>query len=428
MKGKVLIDMRTVKRFRIWQILVLKRKIAIFMRKVKETNKRFLQRNLKVIIEVLKKPIQYSFNKLCAAHQKIQIPKTLSASVAVCKFSITSIKLLAKQVSHCLLPKALPLQSLKIKAFALWKSRAYQASPFLHRNLVLTLSTMGILLKHRWHNLNFAWQKVNQKRKRVETIMLARCIKKISLKKIALAFRKVSQPRFQRKKLENPKKSIEIEEIHVKTGSMLLEMMFRKKKKVDSKEMFMALSRDFYVWKQLSTENSVPNFIMKRHYRNWSLKILVSSMKYLEGKSIFLGFSSLKSLKSHQISKKFPIDKHLIENQALILVRLESQHYSKSKEFSHINRCEKLNKCRVFFWKSLVKWMARWKELLKAPDNLEVIYIQKLFEYLSFLEGQAENDQENVELAEVRAVIERRSTEVMSKLIDSDSSINFRSL
>ena len=105
-KRKVLIDMRTVKRFRIWQILILKRKIAIFMRKVKETNKRFLQRSLKVIIEVLKKPLRESFNKLYTC-QKIQIPKFLSTSVAVCKFSVIALKLLAKSMCFCLIPPGL---------------------------------------------------------------------------------------------------------------------------------------------------------------------------------------------------------------------------------------------------------------------------------------------------------------------------------
>ena len=374
MKRKVLIDMRTVKRFRIWQILVLKRKIAIFMRKVKETNKRFLHRSLKVIIEVLKKPMREAYNSIQASQQKIQIPKFLSHSVAVCKFSIINLKLLAKSVSFCMIPAALSKENLKLKTFGIWKSRAYQASPFLHRNLVLALSTMQIILKHRWHHLNFAWQKVSKLRKRIETIMLPKCVKKISKKKIAWAFRKIFHPRFPRRKLEAQKKP-KLQVNHIKTGTLLLDMMLRKKKGIDAKQMDLKLNSCFSSWKQLATENSVPNFIMKRHYRSWSLKLMVNSLKYLQDKVKSSIFFKLKSAKFSSKSSLFQIDKHIIENQAQVMEKLESQHYIKLQEAKVINKYEKLNKCHIIFWKCLMRWIMRWKDSVKSPDNLEVIYI-----------------------------------------------------
>ena len=371
-KRKVLIDMRTVKRFRIWQILVLKRKIAIFMRKVKDTNKRFLQRSLKVIIEVLKKPIRETFNKIYNADLKIQIPKFLASSVALCKFSIITLKLLSRFQSSCLLPLTLSPINLKQKSFLLWKSRAYSSSPFLHRNQVLTLSIMGIILKHRWQHLNFAWRKVNRMRQRIESIMLGKSLKKLVNKKQSFAFRKISQPRFQRRKTET--KYEKLIETHVKTGGILLEMMIRRRKGVEFKEFEAKTSQFFHKWKQQSYE-SIPNFIMKRHYRAWSSKLLANFIKTLQRKNIYLVWKKLQTANKPIMKNSFPIDFAIIENQATILVKLESQHYSKLRELQLMKKFEKLNKCRKVFWKCFRTWVLRWKEVLKTPDNLEVIKI-----------------------------------------------------
>jgi hypothetical protein len=372
-KRKVLIDMRTVKRFRIWQILVLKRKIAIFMRKVKETNKRFLHRNLKVIMQVLKKPIRETFNKLYNSDLKVQIPRFLYPQVSICKLLSISLKLIAKSQCSSFLSLVFLPKDLKKKVFGLWKSRTYQASPFLHRNYVLALNCMGIVLRHTWRNLNYAWQKVNRMRHRVETIALIKSIKKIFLKKISWAFRKVSQPRFNRRKIEKPKFEAKGIDKQLKASSILLEMMIRKKKGIENKELDIKVAKFFNSWKMICLENSVPNFIMKRHYRNWGIKILTSGLKSLTNKKKFIIFSELKNLKASKAV--FQIDHAIVQNQATILVKLESQHYSKLKELKIIKHLQTLNKCKITFNTSLCKWLIRWKKCLKAPENLEVLHI-----------------------------------------------------
>ncbi|OMJ70857.1 hypothetical protein SteCoe_31072 [Stentor coeruleus] len=423
LKRKVLIDMRIVKRFRIWQILILKHKIAIFLRKVKETNRKFLLRSFRVVVGVLEKPLRISFNKLSNCEYKAQVPKTLNPKVSVCKLALINIKIQSRSLCTSLLPSTIHDSDLKSKSFALWKSRAYKASPFLHRNLVLTLSVMAIVLKLRWQNLTYGFQKVNRMKQRVETISLCKTLEKITIKRISQGFRKISQPRFIRKKAENIKVDEKIMKQKIKTSTCLLEMLVQKKRGIEIKQMELALSNAFHKMKQVSNENNVPNFIMKRHYRSWSLKLMINALTYQHMIRKKLGFGKLRLLRPNLREDVFPIDKSIIENQAQVLVRLESQQYAKLKEFKVIKRCEKVNKCRKVFWKCLRMWLARWCEILNAPDNLE-----KLFEYLRFLESQAENGQEGVELTDVRAIIERRSTEVTGKLIDSDSSINFRSL
>ena len=231
---------------------------------------------------------------------------------------------------------------------------------------------MGIILKHRWHNLNFVWQKISRLRQRVETIMLANCIKKISKKKISWAFRKISQPRFIRRIAEKNKINKKTLEKHVNTGTLLLGMMIRKKKDIDYKEMEIVVAKYFNVWKNLANERNIPNFIMKRHYRCWSLKMLVNSLTYLHQKLKSSIFHTLNSQPKPANPNLFKIDKEIIENQAKIMVKLESQHFNKLREVKIVKRLEKLNKCKIIFWKHLKRCLMKWKETLQIPDNLEV--------------------------------------------------------
>lgn len=375
LKRKVLIDMRIVKRFRIWQILILKHKIAIFLRKVKETNRKFLLRSFRVVVGVLEKPLRISFNKVFNCEYKAQVPKTLNPKVSVCKLALINIKLQSRSLCTSLLPSTIHDSDLKSKSFALWKSRAYKASPFLHRHLVLTLSVMSIVLKLRWQNLSYGFQKVNRMRQRVETISLCKTLEKIAIKRISQAFRKVSHPRFIRKKAENIKVDGKIMQEKIKTSTCLLEMLVQKKRGIEVKQMELALSKAFHKMKQVSNESNVPNFIMKRHYRSWSLKLMINALSYQQIVRKKIGFGKLMLLRPRVQKEVFPIDKSIIENQAQILVRLESQQYAKLKEFKVIKRCERVNRCRKVFWKCLRMWLARWCEILNAPDNLEVSFI-----------------------------------------------------
>lgn len=375
LKRKVLIDMRIVKRFRIWQILILKHKIAIFLRKVKETNRKFLLRSFRVVVGVLEKPLRISFNKVFNCEYKAQVPKTLNPKVSVCKLALINIKLQSRSLCTSLLPSTIHDSDLKSKSFALWKSRAYKASPFLHRHLVLTLSVMSIVLKLRWQNLSYGFQKVNRMRQRVETISLCKTLEKIAIKRISQAFRKVSHPRFIRKKAENIKVDGKIMQEKIKTSTCLLEMLVQKKRGIEVKQMELALSKAFHKMKQVSNETNVPNFIMKRHYRSWSLKLMINALSYQQIVRKKIGFGKLMLLRPRVQKEVFPIDKSIIENQAQILVRLESQQYAKLKEFKVIKRCERVNRCRKVFWKCLRMWLARWCEILNAPDNLEVSFI-----------------------------------------------------
>ena len=86
-------------------------------------------------------------------------------------------------------------------------------------------------------------------------------------------------------------------------------------------------------------------------------------------------FYMVKSKKANIAPKIFEIDKAVIENQAKILVQLEFQHFAKLKGLRLIKRSEKLNKCRLFFLRFFRKWLFKWKELLKATENLKVSYI-----------------------------------------------------
>ena len=80
-------------------------------------------------------------------------------------------------------------------------------------------------------------------RQRIESIMLGKSLKKLVNKKQSFAFRKISQPRFQRRKTET--KSEKLIETHVKTGGILLEMMIRRRKGVEFKE-FEAKTSQFF--------------------------------------------------------------------------------------------------------------------------------------------------------------------------------------
>lgn len=365
--------MRKVKRFRIWQILVLKRKIALFMRRVKDTNRRFLQRSLKVIIEVLKKPLTFSFRKLQNSEQKPHIPRTLEPQVASCFIFMAYLKLLAKSNSCCLLPSNLKGFHLVRKAFCFWKSRAYPASPFLQRKLVLILSVMGIVLRRRWQNLHFGFSKIGRMNERVESIPVCKAVLRIFHKKMLWAFRKIYQPRFSRRKIEKKKVDSGMLKQKIKTSALLLETMIYKKQGVERRTAKYWMAQSFNLWKQLSNENNVPKFIIKRSCKSWGCKIMqvvLSNLQKKIKKSVFKSFPIKKHEKTSP--ENFPIDKNLIINQAQILVRLESQHYNKLKELKKFKKLEKLNKCKVFFWKGMMKWMGIWKAVLFAPDDQEV--------------------------------------------------------
>ena len=372
LKQKVLIDMRKVKRFRIWQILVLKRKIALFMRKVKETNRRFLQRTLKSIIEVLKKPLAFSFGRIKSSSIRPLLPSHLNPSLSCLKLFQLNLNLQTRINSTTQFNSFTPNFHLKRKSFQLWKSRAYPSSPFLQRKLVLTLSVLGIVLSHRWENLNFAFQKVSILRERIETIPLSRVISRIVHKRMMFAFRKVNQPRFNRRQQE-PKVDVKAIKARVITSAFMVEMMIRKKKGFEARQGKLEVLKSFNLWKQLSNENQVPKFIMKRHCRSWACKILAIGLKCLLDKSRRSVFKVFKVEKPKIVDKEnFPIDKFIIENQAHVLAKLETQHYNKIREVKKVRKIEKMNKIRVFFWKGLKEWMGRWKVLLLAPDDQQV--------------------------------------------------------
>lgn len=373
LKQKVLIDMRKVKRFRIWQILVLKRKIALFMRRVKETNRRFLQRSLKVIIEVLKKPLVFSFRKIFNCDKKPHIPLTFGPQVATCLIFISYLKLMNKSNSSCLLPRCLQDLHLTRKAFFFWKSRAYPASPFLQRKLVLILSVMGIVLRRRWRNVQFGFCRIARMSERIESIPLCKAVLRLVHKKLLWAYRKVYQPRFKRRKTEVKKLDPAVYNKKIKTSSILLESMINKKQGIERKIGKFWLSQSFNLWKQLSNENQVPKFILKRQCKSWGCKIMqvvLTNLQKKVKKSVFGCFPTKTCEKNKP--ENFPIDKNLIINQALVLARLESQHYNKLKELKKFRKLEKLNKCKIVFWKGMMRWMDKWKIVLFLPDDQQV--------------------------------------------------------
>jgi hypothetical protein len=216
---------------------------------------------------------------------------------------------------------------------------------------------------------------VSRIRERTETIPLCKAILKVFQKKMFFAFRKVNQPRFSRRKVDK-KAEFKVFVEKVKTSSILLEIMIKKKKRFDSLQRKLELLKSFNLWKLLTNENQVPKFIMKRHSRSWACKILAVSIENLVCKVRRMSFRMFKvERKTVVVKDVFPIDRLIIENQARVLEKLESQHHHKSREVKRLKKLEKINKIRVFFWKGLKYWMDQWKILLFAPDDQQVLFI-----------------------------------------------------
>lgn len=82
---RLFVDARLVKRFRIWQIHIIKGDISRFLKNVRRTNVKYMTNRLKVIMKILSKPTRNVFTKIANHISQKKLPTLLLPNLGVCK-------------------------------------------------------------------------------------------------------------------------------------------------------------------------------------------------------------------------------------------------------------------------------------------------------------------------------------------------------
>ncbi|CAG9328314.1 unnamed protein product [Blepharisma stoltei] len=431
---KLFVDARLVKRFRIWQIHIIKGGISRFLKNIRRTNVKYMTSRLKVIMKILNKPTREFFLRLANHTSQIKIPSSLLPNIGACKIIAYLNKKQAKARLTSIfkiLPNITERKSLIKIAFNLWMSLSFNSSPFLHRPLVLTLQILCIILNKNNRLKQIAWDNIKRKNYLSKGFPLLRTLQILVNKRFKFSIGKLAQPRFQiRRRWEDPQIAESYKKRALNTAGALMESMIRRKMRIEQIESIRSLSISFTLWKKRTTISlAVPSFIKKRQTRQWSLALIKNSLQAVIYRNKLQSFRAIRTKTLiRKEYKGFEIDKAIIKNQAMINAQLEKQLEAKIEESHKTKRSEKV-KCLNFIFKThLREVLYKWASIVGSEKN-NGFDVGEIFEYLSYLEEQAQATQDveiDEEMSELRAMLERKSVDQGFEGMESEQDQDYK--
>lgn len=256
-----------------------------------------------------------------------------------------------------------------------------------------------------------------------KVIPLAKALERLVNKKYCLGI--FSMPECKpvlRRRWEDPDLIQNYKQRAITTAAYIIENLYRNKLQLDLQIKLWNISQAFHSIKSYSLSSSnIPVNIRKKQSKQWSIPLMLNMLQLQINKSTYFAINQLRRNCSNTVGKKYPekirfcIDKEVIRNQAQVLVYLETQLYSKSKESNRLKRNEAFMKIYRIFISNFRKAFFCFKS--SDPNQFSVQESQKdideIFDYLYYLEEMAGQggllQEENRDFEDMKARMERRS-------------------
>ena len=365
------VDFRVVKRFRFWQVRILKEKVVAFKRILRSTNRNYLSSRLRVVLKIFKSGLSATLATWRQGQAQIELPSDIRPQLAAGKFGVLVQFLQAKPKLYSHFRQPLGTRKGKIsksdlvlwtksslkRAFTVWLSKAYKPEPLLHRKYQLLLQTKVLLEKRLLSSKSHSWRLLKRHTAYPNPAPLT-----VSLK--TPLFRLLRYTFFQLKKglSDNSRPKITVF-AGIQALKSVLDTRFDR---------HLRLLWGFSTWKYAKkwSDNREGARSLKRLANIGTRKAFFEVVTKQEGRQ-----------------GGFDIDKHIIANQALLLVHLEKELMKRNREAQALERAYSLHVLSASAQSRVRSYLHHWLFFPAADLHADLTHEkEEIFSYLQQLE------------------------------------------
>lgn len=399
LSNKLFVDIRKVRRFRIWQSEYLDHVMAGISQKNTEKQMKLKLRYLQFLSFILQKHLRaslYTWIQVLRASKSFSLPRSkLLASIKIIAISMIRQNK-AQNIKNFAIASAnsASWRPCKVK-LALFSWKRWVVSELLaesHREMA-GVRLVHFLRKKTAPLMSFALRKFFFRTdKKVSICALVVLVRDWTVRRKHFAFMKLAKKKNVFTPAGRPGRDLKFKVNMLKKivgiRKMNLIVAQRKEKRTFGigKDAFFYLVKCFIVWKsirrvkrRLGRRPKATN----RRIKNMGLRFIISKLKEKTLNKLSSSLSRWRS--SGKKSKLFEIDKFVIINQAQVSVHIEAQILKKENDIKAIKKLTSLSNLVLCSLKRLKQYFNTWAEILtfdeSRTNDRDIVY-----EYIRFLE------------------------------------------